>query len=50
MLDPVHIMARDFQRALQYSKLNRDNYSAWKANEEAAKKRAEEFRKCRKQN
>lgn len=50
MLDPVHIMARWKSRAIHYSKLNRNDYSAWKANEEAAKKRAEEMRKCRKQN
>lgn len=46
-LAPSKIMYWDFTRQLSCRKRQRDSYAKWKANEEAARKRAEEFRKCR---
>lgn len=46
-LQPSQIMAWQFHKERSVKKLNRDSYSKWKANEEAAKRRAEELRKCR---
>ena len=46
-LAPSKIMAWQFTRELVAKRMNRDSYSKWKANEEAAKRRAEELRKCR---
>lgn len=39
-------MSWRFHKERSAKKLNRDSYTQWKANEEAARKRAEEFRKC----
>lgn len=46
-LAPSKIMSWDFTRQLSCRKRQRDSYAKWKANEEAAKRRAEEMRKCR---
>lgn len=46
-LKPSKIMAWDFTRELSCRNRQRDSYAKWKANEEAARKRAEEMRKCR---
>ena len=46
-LKPSKIMAWDFTRELSCRNRQRDSYAKWKSNEEAARKRAEELRKCR---
>ncbi len=46
-LAPSKIMSWQFARELVAKRMNRDNYAKWKANEDAAKRRAEELRKCR---
>lgn len=46
-LAPSKIMAWQFTRELSASRRKPDSYAKWKANEEAAKRRAEEMRKCR---
>lgn len=46
-LAPSKIMSWQFAKELVAKRMNKDNYSKWKANEEAAKRRAEELRKCR---
>lgn len=46
-LAPSKIMSWQFTRELVAKRMNKDNYAKWKANEEAAKRRAEELRKCR---
>lgn len=46
-LAPSKIMAWRFTRELSASRRKPDSYAKWKANEEAAKRRAEEMRKCR---
>ena len=46
-LAPSKIMSWQFTRELVAKRMNRDSYAKWKANEEAAKRRAEEMRKCR---
>ena len=46
-LAPSKIMSWQFAKELVAKRMNRDSYSKWKANEEAAKRRAEELRKCR---
>ena len=46
-LAPSKIMSWQFGKELVSKRMNKDNYAQWKANEEAARKRAEELRKCR---
>ena len=46
-LAPSKIMSWQFAKELVAKRMNKDNYAKWKANEEAARKRAEELRKCR---
>lgn len=46
-LAPSKIMSWQFAKELVAKRMNKDSYSKWKANEEAAKRRAEELRKCR---
>ena len=46
-LAPSKVMSWQFAKELVAKRMNRDSYSKWKANEEAAKRRAEELRKCR---
>lgn len=46
-LAPSKIMSWQFAKELVAKRMNKDNYAKWKANEEAAKRRAEELRKCR---
>ncbi len=46
-LAPSKIMSWQFTRELVAKRMNKDNYAKWKANEEAAKRLAEELRKCR---
>ena len=46
-LKPSKIMSWEFTRELSCRNRQRDSYAKWKANEEAARKRAEELRKCR---
>ena len=46
-LKPSKIMAWQFTRELAASRRKPDSYAKWKANEEAAERRAEEMRKCR---
>ena len=46
-LKPSKIMAWQFTRELAASRRKPDSYAKWKANEEAAKRRAEELMKCR---
>lgn len=43
-LQPSQIMAWQFHKERSVKKLNRDSYSKWKANEEAARRRAKEMR------
>ena len=40
-LAPSKIMSWQFTRELVAKRMNKDNYAKWKANEEAARKRAE---------
>lgn len=46
-MTPVHRIAKDMAEDSIVRKLNRNEYARWKANQEAARKRAEEMRKCR---
>ena len=46
-LKPSKIMNWEFTRELSCRNRQRYSYAKWKANEEAARKRAEEMRKCR---
>lgn len=43
-LAPSKIMTWQFTRELVDKRMNRDSYSKWKANEEAANRRAKEMR------
>lgn len=43
-LAPSKIMSWQFTRELVAKRMNKDNYAKWKANEEAAKRRAKEMR------
>jgi len=42
---PIHRIAKDMAEDRIVCKLNRNEYARWKANQEAARKRAEELRK-----
>ena len=44
-LAPSKIMAWQFTRELVAKRMNKDSYSKWKANEEAAKRRAKEMKR-----
>ena len=44
-LAPSKIMSWQFTRELVAKRMNKDSYSKWKQNEEAAKRRAEEMKR-----
>jgi hypothetical protein len=44
-LTPIHRIAKTMAEEHVLRKLNRDEYSRWKQNQEAARKRAEELRR-----
>ena len=46
-MTPIHIISRDLSRAEYIKKLSRDGYAKWRRNEEAAKARREEMKRCR---
>ena len=46
-MSPIHYIARDLSRAEMIKKMSRDGYAKWRRNEEAAKARREEMKRCR---
>lgn len=46
-MTPIHYIARDLSRAETIKKLSRDGYAKWRRNEDAAKARREDMKRCR---
>ena len=46
-MSPTALIARDLRDAETMRLMNRDGYAKWRRNEEAAKARREEMKRCR---